>query len=125
MAESIFYIILLLLSLLGLTNIIWSIALWMNGNKNCVKPFLVVPLDNSCKEIEATLRNAISRAELMSASTCAGILAVDLGLEEESLSCCRDFCESYDGVRLCTPAELSCILSASMQEDGAKSRQNQ
>lgn len=114
MFETIFYIIVMLLCLFGLTNLIWSVALWLMTARNCVKPFLVVPIGKTCNEIEATLRNALCRAQLLGSKHCAGVLAVDCGMDQDAQQACQAFCSCNDGVFLCKAEELQHLLASEL-----------
>ena len=110
MGETIFYIIVMLLCLYGLTNLIWAVCLWFMGAKHSAKPFLVVPLGKTEDDIEATLRNALSRAELMGNGNCAGILAVDCGMDEASCAFCKEFCRRNTNILVCKLEELDLFM---------------
>ena len=106
MMKGLLVLAIVLLCLLGLSNLIWIFLLWFSRCRGGRKPTLVTILPHRCGEVEPALRNALFEAENIGYHRCSGLIAVDDRLPEECRAIAQAFCTSHDGVVLCRPDQL-------------------
>lgn len=112
MLEYILYAAIILLSLIGLVEIIRTAALFLLSEKHPPEQLLLVLLSGD--NAETALRSALERVRMMGIRGCRRIIAVDMGMSSDSMEICRRLCNEYGCIILCTPdtlAELTCSLS--------------
>ena len=113
--ESLSYILLVLMCVLGTATAIQWITVKLVTPKKGSKAILVLPLMGECAEVEMLLKSAEVRANLMGTKLCDRIVAVDYGLDEETRSACERICSAMGAVKLIEPDEL-CVQIESIGE---------
>jgi hypothetical protein len=101
--EMVFYIVVSVLSLIGLMTAIRFAAYHffsLNTKENICEIICLFGEDS-----ELALRSAISQIEWQAENKHPPILAVDLGLDADNLKICRKICSEY-GIQLCNNETL-------------------
>ena len=107
MIKGLLVLAIVLLCMVGISNLIWSFLLWFSHHRESHKPALVTILPRQCGEVEPTLRNALFEAESIGYRRCSGLIAVDDHLPDDCRAIAEAFCNSHDGVILCYPEQLA------------------
>ena len=100
----ILYAAAIVLSLVGLVEIIRTAALFLLSERESPEQLLIVLLND--ENAEAALRSALERLKIMGRRSCRQIIAVDTGLSEASAEICRKFCDDCGCIALCSSESL-------------------
>lgn len=88
------YIIILVLSIIGMASLIKStILIFCKDNGQKCK--IVIPLDDSCENPETVIRNTALCLEWSDRKRYSGIVCLYSGSNEESKEICRRVCDDY------------------------------
>lgn len=118
MLEAVYDILILFLSLAGVTFLIRMIYIWFLLPKNAGNQFYVVLLkDESC---ENDLRNAIQFSKEVGGRYCKKVICVDAGLDGESLLVFDRFAKEYHNLYLCPVDRLAYYLKNEMHDGEEK-----
>ena len=94
------YIIMLMLSIIGIISIIKSAILVLCRDNSC-RCKIVIPLDDSCENPETVIRNTAVSLEWSDKKRYSEIVCVYQGNNEESKEICRRVCEDYPFTYYC------------------------
>lgn len=96
-----------LLGLIGVTEVVRLIVFWMLSPGRGVKMLIVVPVFGHDEEAEFVLRSAAQRAKWMGGKDEKRVLCVDCGMDEETRHVCELVCREYRFMELVTPDQLN------------------
>ena len=99
-------IIVVLLGLVGITEVVRLIVFWMLSQGRGEKMLIVVPVTGRDEEAEFVLRSAAQRVKWMGGKDEKRVLCVDCGMEEETRRVCETICREYRFMEIVTPEEL-------------------
>lgn len=102
--------LLLVLALLGITEVIRMIAYWSSASEEESKMLIVVPLYGHTEEAEWILRSALRQFNWSEYEKCNEIICVDYGMDDETKEICRKICNKYDGIRILQPDEIDNVF---------------
>lgn len=108
MPELIFFTMIAILSIIGITDIIrFLTAKILGGNRKQIV-LSVIPCSGHEEDIELVIRSAYTQLGAAGSNSC--ILLLDCGMDEETRNICRMIQNEIDCVHLCTEAELPAFL---------------
>lgn len=117
MPEVVFYVIIMLLSLVGIAALIWWLRLYFLLPENGLYMYMLVPLD--LDNAEYRLRAAAEAMLFEGPRFCRGIIAVDMGVSDEEKQICRRLSDEYGNIKICDLNDLEdYILKANIISDG-------
>ena len=105
-----FKTILVLLAIVGLTEVFRLLSFRLLRTKNCGRVYWVLSFRGHDKEAELALKNAVEHLRWLDSAQERLVLCVDRGMDEETRRVCRCICRENLDVRLCTPEEAAKIL---------------
>jgi hypothetical protein len=99
-------IVVVLLGLIGVTELVRLIVFWMLSPGRGEKMLIVVPVTGHDEEAEFVLRSAAQRAKWMGGKDEKRVLCVDCGMDEETRRICETICREYRFMEIVAPEEL-------------------
>ena len=95
-----------LLGLIGVTEVVRLIVFWMLSPGRGEKMLIVVPVTGHDEEAEFVLRSAAQRVKWMGGKDEKRVLCVDCGMDEETRHICEAICREYRFMEIVQPEEL-------------------
>ena len=106
----IFKTILILLAIVGLTEVFRLLAFHFLRTRHRGKLFWVLSFQGHDGEAELALKNALEHLRWLDSTQEKLVLCVDRGMDEETREVCRVVSRENLDVRICTPEEVAEIL---------------
>lgn len=105
-----FKTILVLLAIVGLTEVFRLLAFRFLRTRNRGKLFWVLSFQGHDEEAELALKNALEHLRWLDSTQEKLVLCIDHGMDEETREVCRIVSSENLDVRICTPEEVAEIL---------------
>lgn len=111
MAEHFKEFVVILLSSFGILYLYKSLLVFLLRSGYDKKIYVIIPIDESCENIEQIVRSNIERCRLMGKSKWTKIICVDYGCEKEYQQILFLLCKEYPFLEYITAEEFSKRLS--------------
>ncbi|MEE0060574.1 MAG: hypothetical protein UE295_07090 [Acutalibacteraceae bacterium] len=95
MLETIYEITFILLSVVGIVNIWKNFMLFLLRSKQDKNIYIVVPLIDTCENIEQLVRSTAERTLLMGNAKWEKVVCVDYGISDENKYIVEKLCKEY------------------------------
>ncbi len=95
MLETIYEISFILLSVAGIVYLWKSFMLFLLRNKQDKNVYVVVPLNDTCENLEQLVRSTAERTLLMGNAKWERIVCVDYGISDENKYIIEKLCKEY------------------------------
>ncbi|MEE0264709.1 MAG: hypothetical protein UD936_03695 [Acutalibacteraceae bacterium] len=95
MLESIYEIAFILLSVAGIVYLWKCFMLFLLRNRQDKMVYIVIPLDDTCENVEQLVRSTAERTLLMGNAKWERIVCVDYGISEENKYIAEKLCKEY------------------------------
>lgn len=104
------FIVLGVLSLIGLSEIVWNLIFYFTRSGVKERPVLLIKLEGKSEDVEQKLRNADVLSRLIGSSGCDGLVAVDCGMDTEARDIAYRYAQPRENIVLCTEKGLINLL---------------
>ena len=102
--------ILVLLAIIGLTEVFRMLSFYFLHTQNCGKMYWVLLFHDHEEDAELSLRNAVEHLRWLDSAQEKVILCVDCGMDDETRESCQVISQENLDVHICKPEELEGIL---------------
>ena len=105
-----FKTILVLLAIVGLTEVFRLLSFRLLRTKNQGKIFWVLSFQGHDDEAELSVKNAVEHLRWLDSTQEKQVLCIDRGMDEETREVCRIISRENLDVHICTPEEAAASL---------------
>lgn len=109
-----FKTILVLLAIIGLTEVFRLLSFRLLRAKNRGKLYWVLPFQGHEEEAELSLKNAMEHLRWLDSMQEKEVLCMDCGMDAETREICRIMSRENPEISVCTPEEVVKILGQSI-----------
>lgn len=110
MGGYILLVILIILSIIGVSQICRRIIFSMTSEKLSENPFIVIPIKGRCESAEHILRAAAQRMKWIGGYNGQEIICLDCQMDNETRKICELVCCDYDFIKIYSKEDFEKII---------------
>lgn len=111
MGEMLMELSVLIFAVIGIAEILRTVAMCILSPKNEDKMIIIVPIKGHREDVEMLLRGASYKAKFCNVRKTPKLIILDCGMDDETLDICRVYCKEFNSEIRYYKDEMESVLS--------------